>query len=101
MAAPSAAIAFAAPETAGLSRTSFMAEALRTPSEPPIRFIDNFSQTASRIFGVTVTSRPPGVSSDAKVSSLPSGLPSGRPMIRRLRAFSARITPGAITLLAV
>ena len=78
-----------------------MGEAVSTPSEPPIRFIMSLAQMASRIFGVTVTSRPPGVSNDASMSSLSSGWPSGRPMMRRLRGFSARITPGAITLQAV
>ena len=65
----SSAIALAAPATAGLSRTSLVAEALSTPSEPPIRFMVSLAQIASRIFGVTVTSSPPAVSSEARGSS--------------------------------
>ena len=73
MAAHSSAIVLAVPAIAGLSRTSLVAEALRTPSEPPTRFSTSLAQMASRIFGVTVTSRPPAVSSDARVSTLLSG----------------------------
>ena len=59
MVAPSVCHSAARPTPAGLVRTSFMGEAVSTPSEPPTRFITSFAQIASRIFGVTVTSRPP------------------------------------------